>query len=413
MSNLRDVAASLAGGLLLAPLVAIASPATATAPAPVAPPHAAPATSAKPVLDWQRTALRTVYTEAATPVPVGAPYLGFTSLAMLDAVDRAARRGRASAPAAAAVAAHHVLEEYFPASEGSLDADLTASLDAIAPGRARWRGIKVGARAAAAMIAERAEDGRNDPTHVYSKPAAPGVWQPPASGMLAPWLGFTDLLVLGSRLPVDGPDDMASAAYARDFEEVRRYGSATSTDRTPAQTETARFYNANIVLQLSQALVDRLEAHPVGLRRSALLFAAVHASMSDTLIQAWRLKYDGGFWRPVEAVHGAAGDGNDATVAEPGWTPMVATPPYPEYLTGHGAVAGSTAEVVRILLGEHTPLTLRSSLTPTPRSYLRLADLEADALNARIWLGIHFRDAMEDGYSLAHRTARRVVRALR
>jgi hypothetical protein len=306
-----------------------------------------------------------------------------------------------------------VLEEYFPASEANLDVELATSLSTVPAGPAKRRGSRVGERAAAALIADRADDGRNDASVVYDKAAGPGVWQPPSTGMLAPWLGFTDLLILDSRLPVDGPDRLTSAAYARDFEEVRLFGSATSADRSAEQTEIAEFFNDNPVAQLTRALVERLEAHPIGLKRSALLFAAVHGSMADTLIQAWRLKYQRGFWRPVEAIAAADTDGNAATTAEPGWIPMVPTPPYSDYLTGHGAVTGATAEVVRLLLGERTTLTLTSNVTTTTRVYKRLAALERDALNARIWLGIHFRDAMEDGYSLAHRTARRVLRALR
>jgi hypothetical protein len=214
MSLPRTRAAALAATLLLtALLVAIAPPASATAQAPDR-----PAASAQVVLDWQRTALRTVYTENATPVPVGPLYLGFTSLAIRTAVERAERAGHTSARAAAAVAAHNVLKEYFPASAATLHADLATSLGALPPGPATWRGIWVGARAAAALIADRTDDGRNDPSYVYSKPPAPGVWQPPPTGMAAPWLGFTDSLVLDTHLPVDGPDPLTSAAYARDYD---------------------------------------------------------------------------------------------------------------------------------------------------------------------------------------------------
>jgi hypothetical protein len=92
--------------------------------------------------------------------------------------------------------------------------------------------------------------------------------------------------------------------------------------------------------------------------------------------------------------------------------PLVPTPQYSDHLTGHGAVTGATAEVIRLLLGERTARTLSSNITATTRAYTRLGALERDALNARIWLGIHFRDAMEDHSSLAHRTARRVLRSL-
>ncbi|HEX2704931.1 MAG TPA: vanadium-dependent haloperoxidase, partial [Candidatus Lustribacter sp.] len=124
------------------------------------------------------------------------------------------------------------------------------------------------------------------------------------------------------------------------------------------------------------------------------------------------LKYDVGFWRPVQAVAGADADGNPATIPEPGWTSLLPTPPYPEYVSGHASLTGSGAEVIRRMLGDDTPLTLHSSVTQTDRSYPTLSSIEADALNSRIWGGLHFRAAMDDGYRLAHRTAVRVLEHL-
>ena len=166
------------------------------------------------------------------------------------------------------------------------------------------------------MVASRAEDGRNASV-VYTRDAAPGIWQPPATGMAVPWLGFVKPLVLRSPVAVDGPDPIGSAAYAADFNEVKRLGSKASTARTAAQTETAKFFSANIVLQLRQALLLRLESHPLSLARTARLFAALDAATADSLIQAWRLKYDIGFWRPFQAIPAADTDGNDATEADP------------------------------------------------------------------------------------------------
>ena len=126
-------------------------------------------------------------------------------------------------------------------------------------------GIEIGRAATATMVASRAEDGRNASV-VYTRDAAPGIWQPPATGMAVPWLGFVKPLVLRSPVAVDGPDPIGSAAYAADFNEVKRLGSKASTARTAAQTETAKFFSANIVLQLRQALLLRLESHPLSRR---------------------------------------------------------------------------------------------------------------------------------------------------
>ena len=395
------LAAIIVASVPLSPIAtAVASPATV---------HAQQSRS-QVVLDWERTAIRTIYTEGLTPVPVGVLYLGFTSLAMDDAVQRAHRRGHTSGVAAAAVAAHDVLAEYFPASLANLDADLTASLATVRDGKAKTRGIAVGARAAARMIASRVDDGRGDPTIVYSRAPAPGVWQPPTGGaMLAPWLGFVDRLVVKHPVSTDGPDALTSAAYADDYDEVLRLGSATSTERTAWQTETALFFTANPAAMYADALVRHLEAHPLSLARTARLFAAMHAAVADTIITAWQLKYDAGFWRPFQAIAGADTDGNDATTAVPGWAPLVPNPPYSDYVTGHGSVTSATMEVIRQLLGEHTTLVLRSSATATERSYSTLSKIERHALGSRIWGGLHFRDAMEDGYRMGHTTARRAV----
>ena len=65
----------------------------------------------------------------------------------------------------------------------------------------------------------------------------------------------------------------------------------------------------------------------------------MHAAMTDSLIQGWRLKRDVGFWRPIEAIAEAGDDENPDTAAAAGWTPLLApTPPYSDYVSGHGCV---------------------------------------------------------------------------
>jgi hypothetical protein len=360
-------------------------------------------------LDWQRTALRTVYTEAATPVPSSALYLGFTSLAMDDAVRTARGRRHASAAAAAAVAAHDVLVAYFPASAAKLNADLTTSLAAIPDGPAERRGTAIGRAAATKMIASRVDDGRNANV-VYRRDPAPGVWQPGPTGMALAWLGFVKPLVLRHAVRVDGPDPINSAAYAADFNEAKRVGSENSTERTAAQTQTALFFSANPILQLREALLLHLDSHPLSLARTTRLFAELDAATADALIQAWRLKYDLGFWRPFQAIPAGAEDGNDATTPDPAWKPLLATPPYPDYVSGHAVVVGAFTSTVGPILGNRVPLRLHSSATGAgpDRSYPSLRALEADAFIARIWLGFHFRDAMEDGYRVGHITGKLV-----
>lgn len=396
----------------------------AVTPLGSSPSAAAPASSSAPgpaevVLVWEENALDTIYVDNASPPPVGLPYLGFTSVAMYDAVHRARRAGGSTA-AAIAVAAHHVLVEYFPASEAELDGELATSLGAIPDGTEKTQGRRAGGAAARAMIRSRSDDGRGDTSIVYDREAAPGVWPavpaPPEGGMLAPWLGFVDPLLDPRPIPVDGPDPLTSPRYATDYLEVKRTGSTTSTHRSPYMTDTAYFFAVNPIPQLANAIIALLRDQPMGLRSTAHLFATMHGAATDAVITCWRLKYHHAYWRPYQAIAGADADGNPATVPEDGWAPLVANPPYPDYTSGHGCVTSSHVGTVRRVLGEETELTLTGG-TSTPgvttmRSYSTLHELEHDAFNARIWGGLHFRDAMEDAYSLGHRAAGRALRAL-
>ncbi|MFN8190513.1 MAG: vanadium-dependent haloperoxidase [Nocardioidaceae bacterium] len=369
--------------------------------------------SSRVIIDWERTSIRTVYTEGLSPVPSGALYLGFTSLAMYGAVQRAQHVGHSSATAAAAVAAHDVLAEYFPASQATLDADLATSLAAVPDGPAEATGTRIGAAVADALIASRADDGRNDPSIVYAKPAGVGVWQPAAGGsMLVPWLGFVRPLVLRHVIGAPGPDSLTSADYAADFDETRRLGAATGSERTAWQTDTALFFNSNSAILLSEAVLRLLDEEPMSLRRTARMFAAMHAAMADSIIAVWRQKYDVGFWRPIQAIAGAADDGNPATEPQEGWASLLPTPPYSDYVSGHAGLTGPAAEVIRRFLGDHTTLTLHSYNTSSDRTCASISAIEADALDSRIWGGLHFRTAMDDGYAIAHRTARCVLARL-
>ena len=363
---------------------------------------------------WQRIAVRTIWTETVPlpPPPVGSMYLTFTSLAVHDAASQAQRRGRVAATAAVATAAHDVLWEYFPASRTHLDADLAATMARVPDGTKADAGAAIGAAAADAMIASRVGDGRFDPSIVYSKPAGPGVWQPASGGAMAlAWLGFLRPVVDIAPVALDGHDALTSDAYTADYDEVASVGSTTSTTRTPDQTAIAQFFNLpTISAAYRLAVCDVLSSEPLGLLPTTRLFARMDASVLTSFIQTFRLKYDVGFWRPFQAIAGAGSDGNPDTAPQTGWTPLVPNPAYSDYTSGHAAATGSWVEVVRRTLGDDTDLTLRIGMQA--RSYDSLTALEHDTLHARIWGGLHFRDAMDDGYYLAHTTAERVMAAI-
>ena len=161
-------------------------------------------------------------------------------------------------------------------------------------------------------------------------------------------------------MALNGPDALTSPGYAKDYDEVRRLGSATSTERTSRQTAIALFFVPNAVVTYRDALCRYLDEEPLGLLATTRLFARIDVAVATTFIEAWRLKFDVGFWRPFQAIAGAATDGNDATKAEVGWAPLVPNPTYSDYTSGHAAGTSPFAEVVRRTLGDDVPLVLRA-----------------------------------------------------
>ena len=387
------------------------------------PSQAAPAADPGVILEWKAIAARTI-AENATSIPVSGLYYGFVSIAVYDAV--VAIKGgyepyaaqppapQASPEVAAATAAYRVLSHYFPASAEKLAQDYSASLADVANGAGLAQGQRVGQAAADAIIRLRQDDGRDAPIVLDVDPA-PGLWRPTPTAfapMLAPWLGFVEPLALKSpsqiRLP--GPDALDTDAYARDFAEVKAYGSKDGSARTAAQTETAMFFNFNSVLQYQMGLRDQVTRRGLNIVASARAFALLDTAAADALIACWRAKYDYAYWRPVTAIRLADTDGNPATAPDPGWTPLVPTPPYPEYTSGHACITGAASHTFDYLFGDGPlDLDLYSDVTKTTRHYDSAVALDEEAMNARIWLGLHFRKAMTDGNRLGHAVSERAL----
>ena len=397
--------------LLSCLIVAIASAAQA---------HQRPAGDPAVITNWNAIAVRTIAAEAMRPPAETQLYLGFVSAAVYDAViaiePAYAPYGpplhvprHASVDAAVAAAAHGVLASYFPASAAALDADYQTSLAAIPDGRAKDKGVAVGEAAAALIEQLRTGDGRNAPI-TFTRPPAPGVWRPTsAAQFLIPWLGFVRPLLLSSptQIPLSGPDPLTSDAYTRDFDEVKAYGSKTSTIRTPEQTATALFWSDNPVLQFQAAFRDRVARRGLDAVETARMFAVLNMSAADALITTWRAKFDFAFWRPVTAIQLADTDGNPATIADPAWASLIPAPPYPDYPSGHASVVGAMAKGLSRLFGRNDiDLVVSSAVTGNTRHYTSARTLNEDTINARVWLGIHFRKADVD----ANRVGRKVVR---
>jgi hypothetical protein len=415
---------SLATGtaaLLLASL-AVGAPPTATAE------DTNPAAAAV-VSEWNEIAQKTLLADTAKAIPEDFLYMGLVQAAVYNAVvgiegdyqpyrfSTRAPQG-ASSQAAAIAAAHKVLLAYSPdAQHADLDTAYAASLAKIPDGDAETRGVTFGALAADTLIKQRADDGRNAPIKFTQEPA-PGVWRPtPApttppnlAPFAVPWLGaVTPLLVKSSdQFGEPGPPpELTSAQYTKEFNEVKALGSMNSTQRTIEQTDTAKFYSGNGFVQFNTALRDQVIVRKLDIFNAARMFAAVNMSLADAAISVWHAKYLYYFWRPITAIQLAETDGNPATAADPNWQPMLATPPYPDYMSGYSGLIGAFTRA----LGEtfHTSQLQLTFISTAVPNVTRFYDSEKvacqEVVDARVWLGIHFRTADVRGAQMGQQVA--------
>jgi hypothetical protein len=409
---------------ILVPAVAAAATLTAMLAAPaharVDAGGAAPAPNA--VTDWSLIAQNAI--APGRPAGSSEALLAIVHAAIYDAVvaveggyEPFASSPRVARPAdpsaAAAAAARAVLVARVPAQAPAVEAQYAAYVATIPEGPAKANGIAVGESAAAAVLAARLGDGFDNSVPYVQAPAGPGIWEPTApTPPIDVKLKQVRPLTFASpaRFRPGPPLSLDSAEYARDLEEVRTLGSAQSTARTPAQTETARFWAENPFVQFNASLRALAATHRLDIAKTARLFALVHASAGDTLIGCFEAKYHYLNWRPVHAVRRADSDGNAATTADPTWTSLLNVN-HPEYPSGHACFTGGVTRALAAFFAADTVgLSLASAVTGTSRTYARLSDLVTEVRGARIWSGLHYRNTMVQGDRLAERTTRHVVR---
>jgi hypothetical protein len=399
-AQIRSWLAAFAAAVLIAAVAGGTATAATTTTVPAGDPTV--------ITDWNAIATTTLLGDTTKVAPEVILYMGFVQAAVYDAVVGVEGRykpyrfharvpGGTSAQAAAVAAAHKILVTYSPYGQATLDAAYAASLARLPDGKAKTHGIAFGTRAADNLISLRANDGRNAPI-LFTQPPAPGVWRPtpPAfAPMLVPWLGFVTPLLVHSptQFAPPAPPKLTSARYTRDFNEVKTLGSAASTTRTAEQTDTARFYSGNPIVQFNTALRDQVTVRHLDIVDAARTFAAADMSAADALISVWYAKYVDGTWRPITAINLADTDGNPATDPDPSWVPLLPTPPYPEYPSGYNGYAAAVSRALEdVFHTRQLQLTLISTAVPgVQRHFDTGRALRQDVVDGRVWLGIHFR----------------------
>ena len=388
--------------LRLAVVAAVAAVTAVAVPMAAVRPGTAQASTAQPdvVTQWNLTMIAGL--EAATiPPPPSARIGAIVQASVFDAVNGITRRYAyyhvapaappgASRAGAVAGAAYAALVALIPGQKPLFDAQLAATLaqlsdDPSDPGRSVQRGVEpVG--------------------------SAPGDWQPtppkfgpPLFRQFAAMAPFA--LTSPSQFLPPGPPPLDSARYARDLAGVQALGNATSSVRTPEQTQTAIFWQDDTPAAMWNRVADQLaQARHTTLTGTARLLAQLNIALADATIAIWNAKNTYNFWRPVTAIR---------ATSDPAWTPLLATPAFQEYPSAHSGVSSAAATVLASAYGNDTSFTVTSAGLPdVQRDFTSFTAAVQQVEDARIYAGFHFRFSCADGATLGSQVARYVTGTL-
>ncbi|HWH80872.1 MAG TPA: vanadium-dependent haloperoxidase [Burkholderiaceae bacterium] len=316
----------------------------------------------------------------------------------------------ASMEAAINEAAYRVLLGLFPSRSDKYQAMYDTEMAKIPAGPAMALGIALGAEVARATLALRANDGRSVALAPFVPGTTPGAFRGvnPVNRQQPYIRPF--VLQSADQFRPGPPPALTSDLYTTDFNEVKAYGGTVSALRTPEQLEIARF-NTESPAQQAPRNLRRLATTQDALADNARLLAMLTVAYADATIACFDAKYTYLFWRPQTAIPLADSDANPATVADPTWTPVLPTPNHPEYPAAHGCALGSIAETLRGFHGtKKVAFGWDSTVTGTTRQYATTDDFVREALDARVYGGMHFRNSTETGAHIGRKTAQWMMR---
>ncbi|OLE97826.1 MAG: hypothetical protein AUG75_03595 [Cyanobacteria bacterium 13_1_20CM_4_61_6] len=365
--------------------------------------------AANEVAQWNETTMKAIVANGQNNV-VSTRTLAMVQVAVHDALNAISRRydayyfegpaePAASPDAAIAAATHTVLVGVIglygtPAQKGEtlalVDQAYAASIGRVTDGPARNKGVAANPPIANADLARG-----------YLPTANPG-W-----GNVTP---FT--LLSSSQFWLPGPPALTSETYARDYNEVKSVGGKVSTVRTADQTQIARFWvegpgNWNTIAR-TVATARGLDA-----RDSARVLALMNMAMADAYIAGFKIRYVYDLWRPVTAIREGDNDGNDATVGDATWDSHQNTPSVSDYPSTQSTFSAAAAVALASALGgDQASFTVTSGkpFEGITRSFTSFSQAARESADSRVYAGIHFRSACEDGLSLGRKVGERVAK---
>lgn len=182
-----------------------------------------------------------------------------------------------------------------------------------------------------------------------------------------------------------------SAFYAEAMEVYK-----TAKSLTPQQRATARYWSDDAMLSFTPPghwmaiLTDILEQKGANITTISEAYARLGITLADAFIGCWNAKYRYDLLRPVTYIR---------RLVDKTWEPLLNTPPFPEFPSGHSVQSGAAATVLSAIFGENFAFTDASAEADGlgTRSYKSFWDAAREAAVSRLYGGIHFRSAIQNG----------------
>jgi hypothetical protein len=386
----------------------------------------APAGAQNAIFEWNEIATQFVVVPSQSPVHQ-TRLMAIVQVAVHDAVNEITGeyvpylRGPAapagiSIEAAVIGAAHRALQGALNDPAG-LDARLADSLAAHGLS-GDDPGVMFGRSVADRLLAERQNDGASEAAYAFVPPNAgePGVWAPLGmqTSLLPGWGSVTPFVLRSaSQFRPAPPPPLNSGKYAHDYNEVLQYGAATSLVRTLEQEQIALFWRASPTALWNPILRHALVMRGDDLSSAARVMALFYLAASDASVACWEAKYVYNFWRPQVAIARGHEDGNDRTVGDPSWLPLLPTPPHPDYVSGHAANSSAMAFVLGSIFGDNPGYVIEGRSSTAPgfvRYWQTFSEGVDEVIDARVYSGIHFRTADVVGARVGRQVAQFVLK---
>jgi hypothetical protein len=383
-------------------------------------------TAINPVLTWNATALEAIRVDKTAP-PAAARDLAITQVSVFDAVNSVVPTATpylvklpapagTSVDAAAVGAAYESLVHLFPKQTALFQATLATSLASLPAGAGTTNGLVLGVAVADLELASRSADGSNLKVP-YTPSTLPGLWRPTppafAPAVLPQWPLVTPFVLRRADQFRPGPPPLlATNAYVSNVRTVEALGAKTGSIRTPNQTQIALFWADGAGTETPPGHWNTIAASVATQQndstvKDARVFALLDLALADAGIACWDVKYHYNSWRPITAIREADPAQSPGLTPDPTWTPLLTTPAFPSYVSGHSTFSAAAAAVLSSVYGPHTTFTTTSDALPGVTYQFSSFNSAADQAGiSRIYGGIHFPIDNTQGLKLGNSVGR-------